>query len=206
MTPKKQAAPSDEEQAAQAEQTDAGTAAEQEIARVAALSDQQVLNATSYGKFGPAIVGDHLHKRSQQIMKGTFGGKFGPAITDPDYEQKRSQALMRTRDDRINAERRLATLARVGEQSQTGLDTVEIGHEPNADPDLNDYDADDLDDARNPWSTVTLSGAKVLAQQNGVSYPPRIKRTELIGNLRKAGVTPPAIDDAGDGVDEPGDD
>lgn len=168
---------------------------------VAAMSDQEVLNATGMGRFGPAIVGPELHERSQKLMKGTYGGKFGPAITDPDYEAKRTTALLRTRDDRIESERRLATVADVGEQSQTGLDTVETGLTPSTEPDLHDVDPDDIDHPTNPWSRVTLSGAKILARRHAVSYPPRIKRTELIGNLRKAGVTPPAID-ADDGRDD----
>jgi hypothetical protein len=43
-----------------------------------------------------------------------------------------------------------------------------------------------------PWQFVTLSGAKMLAQERGVSYAPRVKRDDLVEALKGAGVQPPA--------------
>jgi hypothetical protein len=47
-------------------------------------------------------------------------------------------------------------------------------------------------DLSDPWSTVTLSGAKQLAMDAGVSYVPGTKKAALIEALKTAGVTPPA--------------
>lgn len=172
---------------------------------VSSMSDQEVLQRTGYGKFGPALLassgdeeqahGRELHERAKKIMKGTAGGTLGPAIVDPDYERKRTNAIHNTRDARIEKERRMAILEDVGEQSQTGLDTVEHGLPPSIDPDLQDYNPDDIDHPLNPWKYVTLSGAKTLANANGVHYNPRMKRLELIDHLRKNGVLPPPIED-----------
>jgi hypothetical protein len=43
-----------------------------------------------------------------------------------------------------------------------------------------------------PWSFVSLSGAKVLAQHAQISYRPGVKRKALIEKLQEAGVQPPA--------------
>lgn len=41
------------------------------------------------------------------------------------------------------------------------------------------------------WDALTKSGAKMLAQQHGVEYPPVSGRPAIIGLLKAAGVKPP---------------
>jgi hypothetical protein len=41
------------------------------------------------------------------------------------------------------------------------------------------------------WDDITVSGLKLLAQEHGVSYKPRVARAELLEALIAAGVTPP---------------
>lgn len=148
-----------------------------EYAAVAKLSDAEVLKRTGHGQFGPAIIGKALHERSASLLKGTDGGKFGPAITDPDYAKK--QAALR-HAEKVTA----AATAEDGDDADDETANKETG----------DIDPRNLKDNRNPWSYVTLSGAKVLAQKNNVSYKPGIKRPVLIDLLIDAKVVPPAIE------------
>ena len=148
--------------------------------RVAKLSDDEVLRLSGNGKFGPGIIGKALHARASKIIKDTGGGRFGPAITDPDYAAKQAAAKGK----------RVAPIVPQDDSGEDGEDD-ELEEEVVGGP----VDPTDIKDPRNPWTYVTLSGAKVLAQKHGVSYVPRIKRTELIGDLQAAGVVPPAIPD-----------
>lgn len=149
-------------------------AAEQaEIARVATLSDAQVLKVTSNAAFGPGIVGKPLADRAAKIMRDTGGGIFGPAITDPDYAAK--QAAKRT------------GVLPTGNPIPDDLGPPPVVGE--GDP----IDPTDLHDPRNPWMYVTLGGAKQLAMAHSVSYVPKVQRKALIEQLQAANVVPPAI-------------
>jgi hypothetical protein len=175
------------------------SAAEQaEIDRVAGLTDAQVLKESGDGKFGPGIVGKHLAARAAGLMKASSGGKLGPAIMEHDFAAKQA-----------------AKRAAAQKEGDAGADTVETeGDDPEDEEDegefTGDVDPKNLKDPRNPWSYVTLSGAKVLAQEAQVSYKPAVKRPALIAQLQAAGVVPPAIpeeegegDKKADGGDAP---
>lgn len=141
--------------------------------RVAAMSDAEVLEQA--GGFGPAIIGKILYERAASVRLTTNDGEFGPALTDPDYGKK--EAAKR-------AERRAGNQAAAEEQA------LLEGKLP--DHDRRDEGEGDEEGATvDPWSFVTLSGAKMLAQHAGVSHKPGVKRQALIAVLQKAGVTPP---------------
>lgn len=145
------------------------------------LGDAEIL--TLAGGMGPALIGQELHDLAAAIRKETGGGVFGPAITDPDYAAK--QKALREARERSSAEHDDDD----DEAADSPEDTPSTDDEPTAD----DGDA---------WSQVSLSGAKMLAQQFNVSYVPRVKRAQLIDQLIAAGVKPPvkhADDDEGDG-------
>jgi hypothetical protein len=148
-------------------------AEQKEIDRVAGLTDEQVLKETNHGKYGPGIVGKPLAARAATLLTGTAGGRFGPAIVDPEYARKQAAA-------------KLAAPATEGD------DDTEDGEDDDIEPE-GDVDPTNLKDPRNPWSYVTLSGAKVLAQQAQVSHKPNLKRKELIAILQEAQVVPPPV-------------
>jgi hypothetical protein len=145
------------------------------------LSDAQILQMTDSGRMGPGIVGEAVYKRGQWITKGTDGGRFGPAITDPDYAAKQAakRKAERAETDRVIADEEENERFGDGEQSEGELRA-----------------------AVDPWSFVTLSGAKMLAQKAGISYQPRIKRAELVDLLKAAYVVPPAPPENPDADDE----
>lgn len=155
---------------------------------VAALSDAEVLQLSGNGKYGPGLIGKALADRSSKIIKATGGGAFGPAITDPNYADK--QRALRER--------------RAGDQDAAAEQALLDGTLPEADRRTlfeGPVDLANLHDPRNPWTYVTLSGAKVLAQTANISHVPRIKRADLIAELQAANVTPPPVpsDDDADG-------
>lgn len=149
------------------------------------LSDEEVLALTGHGHFGPGIVGPALHARSEAIIARTGGGQFGPALTDPHYAAKQRaarQGQVPTIGEFVEREDE--------EQGEDGA--IAAGEDAAA--------------ALDPWEFVTLSGAKLLAQQHGVSYRPGVKRGALVTALQGAGIQPPpppsreelAADDAED--------
>lgn len=144
---------------------------DREVARVAKLTDAQVLVQSDNGRMGPGIIGKPLYDRAQEILKRTGGGVLGPAISDPDYAKKQAAA-------------RKATSPKAPKLAVSA---------PSATVPDGDVDPANLSDPRNPWTYVTLSGAKMLAQQSEVSYVPKIKRADLIAELQKKGVTPPPV-------------
>lgn len=161
-----------------ARQTVDETAGEtRERARVAKLSDAEVLKAAGGGAFGPGIIGRPLFDRAQAILKRSGNGVFGPAITDDEYGEVEAKALNQRRAQ-IRADREAAR-AKLAEQV--------VQREPAS------YDPADLTQADNPWTYVTLSGAKQLAMTAGVSYVARVKRVDLIAELQAQGVTPPPV-------------
>lgn len=128
---------------------------------------------------GPAIVGYDLFERAEYVRERTNNGVFGPALTDPDYGKKEAA--------------RIAAARAARERAKAG-----VADEPESAVAVAVSDAD-------PWSFITISGAKMLAQQHGVSYQPRVKRAVLIDALKLAGVQPPeppANPDADDGFTE----
>lgn len=154
--------------------------AEHEAARVAKLTDHQVLQQSGHGTYGPGIIGKALADRAAKIMKATGGGVLGPAILDSDYAKKLAGRRAPDPDAALEHAAALGTLPDADRRADGPIDPA------------------DLQDPRNPWTYVTLSGAKVLAQQAGVSHIPRIKRAELIAELQRANVEPPAVPGADD--------
>jgi hypothetical protein len=156
------------------------------------LTDAEVLERTGHGRFGPGIVGPELYERSKRIMTATGGGLFGPALTDPDFAKKQQAARVATQR---------------GDDGPESSDEFDDDDDVDVDVDVDEdqtestgggaftgnVDPADLSDPRNPWTYVTLSGAKMLAQQKGVSYAPRVKRAELIAALQAANIEPPPV-------------
>lgn len=129
------------------------------------MSDAKILELAA--GYGPGIIGQAHFDRAAALRTATDDGRLGPALVDPDYARK--QAALRGQevadeetDDEARDEERVALLA-----AGSG-------------------------DTSDPWTFVTLSGAKMLAQQHNVSYPPRVKRDALVAALKDAGVAPPA--------------
>lgn len=161
-------------------------------------SDTQILELA--GTMGPGIIGQELFDRANEIRKRTSDGLLGPALTDPDYHEKqeagkraKAKADRRAADQAAAMEQALLEgrlpevdrrAAGEGEESESELDDVDGDREPHEEPPAND--------PVDPWSFVTLSGAKMLAQTKGVSYNVKIKRAALIELLQAAGVAPPA--------------
>lgn len=142
------------------------------------MSDARVLELA--GGLGPGIIGKAHFDRAAAIRAVSDDGKLGPAIIDPDYAKKQ-------------AAKRLA------EKQTRDAEPDRIEEEESAISQRSDAAAGD------PWAYVTLSGAKMLAQQHNVSYQPRVKRDALIAALKHAGVeppAPPADPDANDDFDE----
>jgi hypothetical protein len=191
--------------------------------RVAALSDADVLKLTGHGKFGPALVGPHVHARSAAILKGTAGGRFGPAITDPDYAPKQAavkaeaaaadQALtdaelldkyeQEALDAGYGAEAAEDIAARRVTALRSGRPVWALADPGKSPPSTAPADTTgtpgtppdplDLEHPENPWTYVTLGGAKKLAQEHQVSYKPSIKRKDLIAALIEAAVPAPPL-------------
>lgn len=149
-----------------------------EFARVSKMTDAEVLLATGNGRFGAAIVGTHLAERSHRLVTVSGNGRFGPAIVDPDYAKK-------------EAAKRAALKAEGSSGSSLDNDEADTADRNIAED--NDIDPTDLNDPRNPWTYVTLSGAKVLAMKHQVSHTARVKKAELIGQLQAAKVIPPPV-------------
>lgn len=121
------------------------------------------------------------------VIRFSGNGKFGPAIIGHALYERASKMLKETGGGKFGP----ALLDPDYDTKQKAKRAAPI-----------DEEADEPDQDDDPWGHITLSGAKVLAQQNGVSYAPRIKRTELIADLVAAGVVPPLpVDD-----DEPDED
>jgi hypothetical protein len=106
------------------------------------------------GKMGPAIIGRPLHYLAAQVRTTTDEGKLGPAIIDPHYHEKEL------------ARRDAAAVAGERDERRTTED-LELAIDPDS-----PIDPSNLKDPRNPWTYVTLSGAKQLAITNNVSYTP----------------------------------
>lgn len=138
-----------------------------------ALSDADVLEKSGYGRFGPAIIGQPLYDRARKILRSTGGGIFGPAITDPEFAA-RDRARRRLPDDAIGVEQRIVNLAAEGVRGGA-----------------NETPSEDA------WQRVTLSGAKLLAKQYGITHG-RAKREEIIEQLKAAGVVPPVLGEIAD--------
>lgn len=210
-----------------------------EYARVAKMTDAEVMVATGHGKFGPGIVGKALAERSRKLVAASGGGIFGPAIMDPDYAKKQAAKRAAERgedapapkpkaapvmdDDDLEDNEEVAALAAAamgGASTSTLLDMARAStgdlKGPWSAPDDNDDDEPDsgstgrdlgvgevpkgvdpmdLSNSTNPWTYVTLSGAKMLAQKHQVSHVPRISRVNLIAALQEAGVVPPPVPD-----------
>lgn len=156
-----------------------------EFERAAKMTDEQVLKATGHGRFGPAIVGKYVAERSSQLIKNTGGGVFGPAIVDPEFARKQAAK-------RAAAEAEGSDAATDTGETDTGDGTEEI---------TGDIDSANLDDPRNPWHYITLSGAKMLAQTARVSHTPRVKKADLIAMLQAAKVVPPPVPTDADAPD-----
>lgn len=150
-----------------------------EKVRVAKLSDDDVLKASGHGSFGPGIIGRVLFDRAQKILKNRGGGGMGPAITDEEYGEKEGKALEQRRAQ-IRADREAARAKLAERKAATEGEPAQ-------------YDPTDLTDPNNPWTYVSLSGAKQLAQTAGVSYTARVKRADLIAELQGKQVVPPPV-------------
>jgi hypothetical protein len=151
-----------------------------ELKRLQRLPDTQVLAMA--GTMGPALLGRPLFVRVSQIRGNNPEGTLGPALIDPDYldNQLKARGLQRDREGRIYE---------IGAPKAPAAPAPDP--EPGAPADPGPYDPRDLTDARNPWTYVTLSGAKQLAIQHQISHKPRPKREDLIAQLQDAGVVPP---------------
>lgn len=136
------------------------------------LSDTQILELA--GTLGPGILGQAHYDRAEAIRKLTNEGQYGPALTDPNYAAK--QAAKRA------AERAAAKAAAADALQQL----EDLGPEDDA-----EAAAGSGEGALDAWDYVTLSGAKMLAQEHGVSYAPRVKRDALVEALQLAGVQAP---------------
>jgi hypothetical protein len=135
------------------------------------LTDTEVLELTNNGALGAGIVGKELAERAQRLKVSTNDGQFGPALTDPNYATKQAAKRAAERDAEGSAKEPTDS-----EGDETGAGSGEPGE----------------GDAVDPWTFVTLSGAKMLAQTAGISYRPGVKRQALIEVLKTAGVIPPA--------------
>jgi hypothetical protein len=141
-----------------------------EVAAVARLSESEVL-ARAAG-FGPAIIGEALHRRAKEIRERSDNGRLGPAITDPDYaakqEAKRTAGAVEVDSDDADGEKeegsgdlkdpwQWTTLSGAKQLAQTKgvsyaprikrVDLIELlkaaGVEPPAPPDDDDDDDDE---------------------------------------------------------------
>lgn len=170
---------------------DSWTEAERrEFATLSALSDVEILRRA--GNLGPAMIGRPLAHRAALVRQNNPEGTFGPALLDPDYDAKSlaKRGLRRTEEGRIEP---LDAPAGTGVAALDNPDDFEGGEPVDAlDPD-SPIDPTDLDDPRNAWMYVTLSGAKQLAVEHSVSHKPRPNRRELIALLQQHGVKPPSI-------------
>jgi hypothetical protein len=107
------------------------------------------------------------YKQAAKIANDDDG--LGPMFTDPEHGYWEAAALAARREARAAEKAKSARLG--GEEEREQLEASAV----------------------DPWSFVTLSGAKMLAQEHGVSYAPRrVKRDALVEQLKRAGVKPPA--------------
>jgi hypothetical protein len=165
------------------------TPAEQkELQQLTRLPDVEILNRA--GTFGPAVIGRPLAYLAAKVRITNPDGTFGPAILDPDYDAKSlaARGLRRTEGGRIEPMDKPPSESGAA-PIQTSDPTVRTADA------LNDagvpIDPSDLTDPRNPWTYVTLSGAKQLAMKHEVSHKTRVTRVELIAQLQAAQVAPP---------------
>lgn len=177
-----------------------------ELATLQRLPDTEILERSR--GLGPGILGRPLAYLAARIRDQNPDGVLGPALLDPDFDKKQ----LAKRGLRRDADGYIVDLEAADAKDFRGK-TVVLDDEAARQAKIAELNAAgkpidpaDLEDPRNPWHYVTLSGAKQLAMKSEVSYKPSVKRKDLIDELQKKGVTPPPVPDALAEDDDDGDD
>lgn len=112
-----------------------------------------------------------------------LAGPYGPALIGQELFDKAQEIRARTNDGKFGP----AIMDPHYAEKQAALKASAKAVSGSSDS----SDSGSTDDS-DPWSSVTLSGAKQLAMDAGVSYAPGTKKAVLIASLKAAGVNPPA--------------
>lgn len=176
---------------------------QRELAQLRRLSDGEILGRA--GALGPAVIGRPLAYLAGQIRVTNPDGALGPALLDPDYHAKQLAARESAQTARPKAPAPRPDPARPSDGGE-GWEGGEVGDAGSSGANAS-IDPADLNHPQNPWTYVTLSGAKQLAMQHQLSHKPRITRRDLIAELQKAQVAPPPVptdlEDDDDELEEP---
>lgn len=114
-----------------------------------------------------------------------LAGPYGPALIGQELYEKAQEIRAQTGDGKFGP----AIMDSDYDKKQKALKKSAAATAKSGESTADDSPPPDSSD---PWSTVTLSGAKQLAMDAGVSYAPGTKKAALIKALKTAGVTPPA--------------